>query len=66
MNGEELKEAFEKRAKNGQLSLDQAGDVLNDWSISLSVDCEQCMRFFDREQSPLPPGRSYLFYIVLE
>ena len=36
----EFKELFEARAVNGKLKLEQALDVLNDWSIPIGLDCE--------------------------
>jgi hypothetical protein len=52
----DFKDAFEKRAKEGFLDVEDANDVIDDWSIGLEMDCEQAKRYFDRETSPIAPG----------
>ena len=51
----EYREAFDRRANNGKVQLGLANEILDDWAVSLVMDCESAKAYFNIEKSPLPP-----------
>ncbi len=51
----DLKEIFDKRTKNKKkVPIVETGDILDDFSVQLALDCEGAKKFFNNNNSQIP------------